>query len=91
MKSMNDSLELDLLEVPILEERPWAVFAACHDSDPELFFPASRMDEDRALALCAICPVEGECLDYALESRERFGIWGGTTDKERRKLIRRIA
>lgn len=91
MNTMNDSLEFDLLEAPILEERPWAVFAACHESDPEIFFPVTRMDEDRALALCAICPVRDECLDYALESRERFGIWGGTTDKERRKLIRRIA
>ena len=89
--TMNDSVGFDLLEAPILEERPWAVFAACHESDPDIFFPASRAEEDRALALCAICPVREECLHYALESRERFGIWGGTTDKERRKLIRRIA
>ena len=79
-----------MLSVPITDERPWVVFAACRDADPDLFFPAGREEELRALAVCASCPVRSECLDYALEAGERFGIWGGLTEKKRRKLSLRM-
>ena len=84
----NDTLEFAALMVPILEERPWAVFAACRDADADLFFGGSREAEEAALAICAICTVRDECLNHALESRERFGIWGGKTEKARRRLLR---
>jgi WhiB family redox-sensing transcriptional regulator len=48
-------------------------------------------ETERALAICATCPVQRECLDYALEARERFGIWGGKTEKQRRQILRRSA
>ena len=91
MSGSENTLDFGLLEVPILEERPWAVFAACRDANPDLFFATTRDEVEAALALCDICTVREDCLEYALEARERFGIWGGSTDKQRRKLLRRSA
>jgi WhiB family transcriptional regulator, redox-sensing transcriptional regulator len=68
----------------------WRTRAACTGIDSEIFYPASE-DEAEALeakAICAICPVQATCLEYALESREREGIWGGTTERERRRIHR---
>ncbi len=79
------------LNAPITDERPWVVFAACRNADPDLFFPSSKYEEREALALCAICPVQRECLDYAFEARENFGIWGGLNEKQRRTSFRRTA
>jgi WhiB family redox-sensing transcriptional regulator len=81
----------DFLEVPITEERPWMVFGACRDTDPAVFFPTTRDGVDEALAVCATCPVRSDCLDYAIEARERFGVWGGMTEKQRRRLQRKSA
>lgn len=89
MKTMNDTIELDILVAPVLEERPWAVFAACRDAEPNLFFSGSRDEERVALALCRTCTVRNDCLDHALELRERFGVWGGTTEKDRKRLLRK--
>lgn len=79
------------LNAPITDERPWVVFAACKDADPELFFPSSKYEEREALALCRICPVQRECLDYAFDAKEVFGIWGGLSEKQRRTAFRRTA
>lgn len=67
---------------------PWADQAACRGVNPELFFPAQHTPSGEAKAVCATCPVATECLDYALDNREVFGVWGGTSEKQRR-LIRR--
>ena len=79
-----------MLAVPITEERPWLVFSACRDAEPELFFPSTREQADTALSICASCPVQPECLEYAMEAGERFGIWGGLTEKGRKKLAGRL-
>ncbi len=79
------------LSAPISEERPWVVFAACRDADPDLFFPTDKAQEQAALALCAMCPVRSECLRYALDAREHFGVWGGRSEKQRRSALRRSA
>ena len=79
-----------MLAVPISDERPWVVFGACRDADPDLFFPISRGDIAKALSICASCPVKPECLEYSLEAGERFGVWGGLGEKERRKLALRL-
>ena len=76
------------LDVPVLNERPWAVFSACRNADPKIFFGATREDEKTAILICATCTVRKECLAFALESRERFGVWGGATERERRKMLR---
>ncbi len=81
----------EFLRAPITQERPWVVFAACREADPDLFFPGSKSDEAAAKALCAICPVKVECHEYSLEARESFGVWGGLNEKQRRLALRRSA
>jgi len=73
------------------EDRPWAAKAECRGEDPTKFFPGTDDDPSVALAICARCPVRQECLDYAMEARERYGIWGGTTERQRRRIVRRSA
>ena len=85
---MTNTLEFPTLEAPILDERPWAVYSACRDADAELFFAKTRANERAALAVCSTCPVVEECLEFALETRERFGVWGGTHERDRRKMLR---
>ena len=82
---------VDIIAVPITEERPWVVFGACREADSDFFFPTSREEERQAIAICATCPVRVQCLEYSLEARERFGIWGGMTEKQRRRLLKRSA
>lgn len=72
----------------------WAARGACRHSDPELFFPvAARGPALRQLAkaknVCARCPVRVECLEYALQTGQRFGVWGGASAEERRLMRRR--
>lgn len=68
----------------------WRLKAACRGLDADLFFPErgeSGGFQD-ALAVCESCPVREECLEYALEAGERYGIWGGLNEKRRRQLKR---
>lgn len=70
----------------------WKDHAACSGYPDELFFPVGEVDESRvemALEICAGCKVTEECLEYALESNQRAGIWGGTTESERKSLRRK--
>ena len=53
-----------------------------------MFFPVSDEDAGQAKAICAQCPVREACLEYALATRERDGVWGGATERERRRMIR---
>lgn len=66
----------------------WQQEAACHDADPEQFFSSDEDKQSAALALCAACPVRSECLEHALSTREPYGIWGGTTEHERKRIAR---
>lgn len=66
----------------------WRSRAACQGLDPAIFYPASDDDAGPAKAICATCVVREACLEYALAARERDGIWGGLTEKERRRLLR---
>jgi len=81
---------IQLLAAPITEERPWVVFSACRDKDSDLFFPESKVQERSALAICSTCPVQKECREYAFEADIRFGVWGGMSEKQRRRLARRV-
>lgn len=67
----------------------WSTRAACHGLDPRLFFPGEDDDPSAAKAVCEVCAVREPCLDYALGSREREGVWGGHTEAERRRILRR--
>lgn len=71
------------------EEQEWQERALCAQTDPEAFFPEKGGSTREAKRICAGCEVRSECLEYALEHDERFGIWGGLSERERRKLKRR--
>lgn len=66
----------------------WRKRAACQGIDPDVFYPVSEDDAEEAKAICAQCAVRQFCLEYALSNRERDGVWGGLTDRERRRLVR---
>jgi len=85
---MTAKIDLNAFDAPILEERPWAVFSACKGKNASLFFASTRADERAALAICDTCSVANQCLEFALGTRERFGVWGGTNERDRRKLFR---
>ncbi|MEO6122017.1 MAG: WhiB family transcriptional regulator [Acidimicrobiales bacterium] len=75
------------------DRREWRVEAACRDLDPDLFFPVgstgAALDEiASATALCRSCPVREQCLDFAMKTNQESGIWGGTSEDERRGLRR---
>ena len=65
----------------------WQESAVCRSVDPDLFFPEQAGPSHEAKRVCAACPVRIECLAYALAHRDRYGIWGGLTARERRRLI----
>lgn len=66
----------------------WQSDALCSQTDPEAFFPEKGGSTRDAKRICESCDVRQQCLDYALENDERFGIWGGLSERERRKLRR---
>ena len=66
----------------------WRTHAACSGLEPEVFYPVSEEQAEEAKAICRECPVREPCLEYALTNRERDGVWGGATERERRRLIR---
>jgi WhiB family redox-sensing transcriptional regulator len=73
------------------EDRGWQDRALCAQTDPEAFFPEKGGSVREAKAVCRGCEVRAECLAYALEHDERFGIWGGLSENERRPLRRSAA
>jgi WhiB family transcriptional regulator, redox-sensing transcriptional regulator len=66
----------------------WQEQAACRDADADLFFAADEARRREALTLCAACPVRVECLEHAIVHRETYGVWGGTDEHERKRLVR---
>ena len=70
------------------EEPDWQERALCAQTDPEAFFPEKGGSTREAKRICSGCDVRAECLDYALANDERFGIWGGLSERERRRLRR---
>ena len=69
----------------------WRSVAACQDTDPDLFFPERGASTKEAKAVCRGCVVREECLEYALANGEKFGIWGGLSERERRRIRRQRA
>jgi WhiB family transcriptional regulator, redox-sensing transcriptional regulator len=70
------------------EEPGWQEQALCAQTDPEAFFPEKGGSTREAKRICSGCEVRAECLEYALANDERFGIWGGLSERERRRLRR---
>ena len=67
-------------------ELAWQAEALCAQTDPEAFFPEKGGSTRDAKRVCVVCPVREECLQYAMDNDERFGIWGGLSERERRRL-----
>jgi WhiB family redox-sensing transcriptional regulator len=66
----------------------WRTKGACRGLDPQIFFPLEDDEADQAKAVCRECAVQESCLEHALGVREKDGVWGGRTERERRRIIR---
>lgn len=64
----------------------WTKKALCAEVDPDLFFPEVGDDVTKAKRICKACDVKEECLKYSLDNDERFGVWGGLSEHNRRKI-----
>ena len=71
-----------------LGDRSWQGQANCLGVDPDLFFPERGASTREAKGVCRGCVVREECLEYALVNGEKFGIWGGLSERERRRIRR---
>lgn len=88
---MSDSRDsaFGLLPIAEAEALAWQSRALCAQTDPEAFFPEKGGSTREAKRVCLSCEVRVECLEYALAQDERFGIWGGLSERERRRLKRK--
>lgn len=86
-----DEIPDGLAEPDEPSELSWQERSLCAQTDPEAFFPEKGGSTREAKKVCTGCDVRRECLEYALEHDERFGIWGGLSERERRKLKRQAA
>ncbi len=73
------------------EDKNWQMLSNCLGVDPDLFFPERGASTKDAKAVCQGCIVREDCLEYALTNREKFGIWGGLSERERRRIRRERA
>ena len=71
-----------------LTNQTWRQHAACRGVEADVFYPISDEEAEVAKAICTVCSVRQTCLEYALTNREREGVWGGATERERRRIIR---
>jgi WhiB family redox-sensing transcriptional regulator len=67
----------------------WMAAARCRDLEPAMFFPSDGLGVELARRICVSCPVKGPCLEYALQHHIEHGVWGGTSERERRRIARR--
>ena len=70
----------------IVTSPEWMANALCRRSDPDLFYPGTGHSSQEGRAVCARCPVRTECLAYAIEHREYYGVWGGLSERQRRHM-----
>jgi len=83
------------IQLTALPDRSWQTVALCRGNHSYLFFPPSTVErkdererrEQKAKAICSVCPVNPDCLEFALTIREPYGIWGGLTESDRRQVL----
>jgi WhiB family redox-sensing transcriptional regulator len=73
--------------VPV-KDIDWRQLGSCRGLDPAIFYPETEEEADSAKIVCAGCGVRTACLEHALQRREKQGVWGGSTERERRRIIR---
>ena len=77
---------------PLIDEDSvtgWMALGNCRAHPPTMFFPSDGVGVDRARKICATCPVVSQCLDYALDHHIDHGVWGGCSERERRRIAKR--
>jgi WhiB family redox-sensing transcriptional regulator len=67
----------------------WMAVGNCAHEDPATFFPSDGVGVDVARRICASCPVKDPCLEHALSNRIDHGVWGGTSERERRRILKK--
>jgi WhiB family redox-sensing transcriptional regulator len=72
-----------------IEQNAWMAKGACRNYEPSVFFPSDGVGVDRARKICATCNVTEDCLEYALLHRIDHGVWGGASERERRRILKR--
>ena len=78
------------LEVEMdINDNGWMQRGLCRDMPPSTFFPSDGVGVDLARQICATCPVKAECLEHALVHRIDHGVWGGCSERERRRILKR--
>lgn len=85
---MSDNTATSTIEALGFTREPWTARGACRGADTAVFFTEQGEATRPAKEVCAGCPVREECLDYALRNGERHGVWGGTSERERRRMRR---
>ncbi len=80
-----------LIEMLASDDLAWQDFANCRGADPDLFFPERGASTRAAKAICRECSVQEQCLEFAIVSSEKFGIWGGLSERDRRRIRRERA
>lgn len=81
-------MQSKLIEALAMGELSWQDYANCRGADADLFFPERGASTRKAKSICGECQVQAECLDFAIDIGEKFGIWGGMSERERRKVRR---
>jgi WhiB family redox-sensing transcriptional regulator len=71
------------------DEYAWMLQARCRGASPSEFFPSDGLAVESAQHICVHCPVKSECLEYALAHRIEHGVWGGASEREGRRILRR--
>ncbi len=74
--------------LPIIDHEDWQALAACKEYPPETFFPNDGVGVEIAKRICSQCVVQEPCLEYALATRQDNGIWGGTSERQRRRILK---
>ena len=77
-----------LIDALAIGELSWQDYANCRGADADLFFPERGASTRKAKAICNACEVREECLEFAITNGEKFGIWGGMSERERRRVRR---
>lgn len=91
---MSEAAVIELIGMLEAQPQPsdedWSSRAICPQTDPEAFYPEKGGSTKEAKRICRECPVQKQCLQWALDNDERFGVWGGLSERERRRLKRGI-
>lgn len=87
--SVDTSVRIELPTRVVSRSTEWMADGECRNHAPETFFPSDGVGVDRARKICATCAVKDHCLEYALAEEIEHGVWGGASERERRRIKKR--